>query len=58
MDIGQPTFHEKKLHEHEFIVREKAFWKMFFATGGIKEVEEFLNVFFDDNKYERFYLRR
>ena len=34
-------FRQRKLTKHENIILEKAFWKMFFATRDIKEVEEF-----------------
>ena len=45
MDISQPLYY-KKLTRYESIILEKAFWRMFFATRDINEVEEFWLIFF------------
>ena len=39
-------FPQKKLVKDENIILEKAFWKMFFATRDIKEVEQFCLMYF------------
>ena len=35
------SFPQRKLVKDEIVILEKAFWKMFFATTHIEEVEEF-----------------
>ena len=45
MVIAQHTF-DKKLVKDENITLEKALWKTFFATGDIKDVEEFGLIYF------------
>ena len=67
----KPLYSSRQLHrkmngywpayflQKKLVRDENAFWKIFFESRDIKEVEEFgLTNFYDDNNYGKLFLKR